>query len=264
MEWSMSKHRSRRSAGDKFGKTFGQAMAGLGAVAMMGLLSACAFGVKTDGSDLDEGESIGGEAREIPAFAEIDLIGPDSVQFTHGERYSIRAEGPEATLSKLRMVQKGERLVIGRSKEGWNWSDAAAATIIVSGPGLARAKIAGSGDFVIDQLDGAVDLVIAGSGTMRVAAVAANSLSAKIVGSGDLVLAGKAPSAKIRIAGSGDVDAKGLTVDDADLTIAGSGNITLTSDGRVKARSVGSGNIRIYGSAACDAKESGSGEIVCE
>lgn len=260
----MSKHRSRRSTGGKFGKNFGPAVAGLGAMAMMGLLSACDFNFRVDGSELDEGETIGSEARTIAAYGEIDLIGPDSVQFMRGDNYTIRAEGPEATLSTLRFVQKGERLVIGRSKDGWKWTDVSPATIIVTGPDLARAKIAGSGDFAIDRLDGEADLVIAGSGTMRVAAVAANSLSAKIVGSGDLVLAGKAQSAKIRIAGSGDVDAKALMVDEADLSIAGSGNITLTSDGRVKARSVGSGDIHIFGSAACDAKESGSGDIVCE
>jgi hypothetical protein len=118
----------------------------------------------------------------------------------------------------------------------------------------------GCGDWTVANVDGPLNLSIAGSGSIRTGT--SSSLSASIAGSGD-VAAGATNDLTASIAGSGDVVAASVR-GSVEANIAGSGNVAVRSGnvGAVEANIVGSGDISIAGRAASvEANVMGSGDI---
>ncbi|MEP3224999.1 MAG: head GIN domain-containing protein [Parasphingorhabdus sp.] len=218
----------------------------------------------TGKSSFSDGETIGTSDVNPGDFEGVSLAGPDNVVFTSGSEFSIRAEGDEEVVEQLRYKITNGQLKIGREKSG-NWSIGKnSATVYVSAPSLKSAKLAGSGDMSVDEMDGEEAKVsIAGSGNITVSALKTASLSTKIAGSGNANLSGDADNVSISIAGSGDVKGKSLNADSATIKIAGSGDVALSSEGAVDAKIVGSGDIRVHGNATCTVKAAGSGKVTC-
>ena len=211
---------------------------------------------------MTDGTPISTSAIDPGEFDGLTLAGPDNIVFTKGDDYSIRAEGDEDAIEHLRYKISNGQIKIGREGSSWSYNDKA--TIFVSAPTIASAKLAGSGDMTVDTIDGDdTKLSIAGSGDIKVANVDAKSLTSKIAGSGDMALSGQSESIDISIAGSGKISAKDLTVEKAEISIAGSGDVELSSDGEVEAKVMGSGDVRVHGDAECKSKAMGSGNITC-
>jgi len=217
----------------------------------------------TSGGSFADGETIGTTDSNPGEFEGVTLAGPDNVVFTTGDDYSIRAEGDEDEIEKLRYKISGSQIKIGRTN-GRSWSRSDKVTVFVSAPSLKLAKLAGSGDMEVDSITGEdTELSIAGSGNIKVASVEAKALKSKIAGSGSMSLSGEAEEIDISIAGSGDIEGKDLKVDEADISVAGSGDVELSSDGKVEAKVMGSGDVRIHGDAECKSRAMGSGNISC-
>ena len=195
-------------------------------------------------SSFSDGSPIGSSASNPGTFAGVTLAGPDNIIFTTGEEFSIRAEGDSEAIEQLRYKISGDEIKIGRDSDGKSWGDSGEATIYISAPSLKSAKLAGSGN-------------------IRVANIETPSLSSKIAGSGNLTLAGTTESVDISIAGSGDISGKDLKAASASISVAGSGDVELSSDGSVDAKVMGSGDVRIHGKAKCKSRAMGSGDITC-
>jgi hypothetical protein len=195
---------------------------------------------------------------------EIALLGPDTVQVVEGERLAIEVTGDQAAKDHLRFVLHDGKLSIGRE----NWALGVlggVATIEVTVPAPRRLVMAGSGTIRAAALRGeTAGVTIAGSGTVDVPSVDTGDLKVEIIGSGDFKAVGKTRSLKLVVAGSGDADMAGLKVEQAKVDIAGSGDATFASDGEVTANIVGSGDVRVKGRAKCKVTGMGSGSLVCE
>lgn len=198
------------------------------------------------------------------APTEVMLLGPDRVKIATGDKLAITVEGDPQVTEAMRFTLKDGTLGILR-KNGKFGGDDARATVNVTMPAPAKLMMAGSGR--IDAADLAADkarVTIAGSGTVETARVATTELKVDIAGSGSYRAAGAAKSLKLTIAGSGDARLSGLKVDDAKVDIAGSGDSAFASDGTVKGNIMGSGEVRVIGRATCEVKTMGSGRLVCE
>ena len=217
-----------------------------------------------DGGSMSDGEAVTTSEQDPGEFTKVSSVGPDNIVFTKGDDFSIRAEGDDETIERLRFKLSDGNLKIGRLKDrGWSGRNNAA-TIYVSAPSLEAIALAGSGDFKADKMSGDnAKISIAGAGDVAVDKLKTDSLKGAIAGSGNLKLAGKAKAVKISIAGSGDISGKKLKVETAKIAIAGSGNVTLSSDGTVDAKVMGSGDIRVHGDAKCTTKAMGSGTVKC-
>lgn len=66
-------------------------------------------------------------------------------------------------------------------------------------------SISGSGDAVIKEITGNLDLDITGSGDVKVNSGQVNNLTAKVTGSGNFRFRGRAVNAKLTLTGSGDI-----------------------------------------------------------
>lgn len=111
--------------------------------------------------------------------------------------------------------------------------------------GTLRLRVAGSGDAVVGDVRGALDISIAGSGSANVKSIS-GPLEVSIAGSGDVdVAGGRATTMRVKVAGSGDVDFRG-SADSLRAQIAGSGDVRASQvRGEVSKSIMGSGSVRI-------------------
>lgn len=204
---------------------------------------------------------------QVGAFTSLEVTGPFDVAVSTGKPVAVAAEGPEKLIEALKVEVVDGKLLIRPERKGWfggfNWNGGPA-KVVVSVPSLDAAQITGSGDVMVDRVNGERFAgAIAGSGNLNVGQASIKQLALAISGSGSVKVAGQAQQASYSIAGSGDVDAGGLTAVNADAEIAGSGNIRARVTGQAKASIAGSGDIDISGGAQCQQSKQGSGEIRC-
>jgi len=119
----------------------------------------------------------------------------------------------------------------------------------------------GCGDWMVANVEGALNLSQAGSGDTQIGTV--GSAKVEIAGSGDVSLVSAAKGLRIEIAGSGDVAAQRID-GPLKIEVAGSGNVDIQG-GVVSGLDVsvaGSGNVHFGGTAASgDLNIAGSGDI---
>jgi hypothetical protein len=223
------------------------------------------------GGDDDQGGGVqptgSGNARsfQVSDFTGVELAGPDDVDVRVGAGFSVRAEGDEDQLAKLKVERDGDTLKIGRIKRGgFSWSSGDGVKVYVTMPRITAAELAGSGNLSVDRAEGAAfEGELAGSGNLSIAQLAVREAKLEIAGSGGIKAGGTTGALKIEIAGSGDVDAAGLSASSADISIAGSGNIRAKVAGPAKVSIMGSGDVDLGPDAKCSTTKMGSGEVRC-
>lgn len=227
--------------------------------------SACSFDVNAEDKRLSsDGKAITTSASATGQFTKIEAVGPDNIVFVTGDAFTIKAEGDADAIKTLRYAMDNGTIIIGREKGEWWGKNGKGVTVTVTAPTLAKASLAGSGDFTADRMTGEeVDLEIAGAGSMKVASLTTKKLDADIAGSGDIVLSGKADRAEYSVAGAGTVDAIKLVSTDAEVSIAGSGDLKLFATGKVDVSIAGSGDVDVTGGAKCTTKQMGAGDVKC-
>lgn len=214
-------------------------------------------------------------------FDAVELVGPDDVRIVPGGGFDVTATGEARALDALDISVRDHRLRIAR-KSG-NYHDHGA-TITVTMPRLASAKLTGSGDLTAERFDqdrfegvltGSGDLrinalrvgqgtfVLTGSGDLDLDAVTATSLDLTVRGSGDLDAAGAARTAKIAMVGSGDIDARRLSVGDADISLAGSGDIHAFATRRASVAANGAGDVTVTGHPRCSVSGANARDVTC-
>src|SRR6478735_7771809 len=189
-----------------------------------------------------------GRSYDLTGFDGIAVVGPHHIVVSVGPAFSVRAEGPQQTLTDTEVEVEDGQLKIHpvdddeywdrrcgerdhrRGHDRWRcWNDYEAATFYVTLPQIESAALVGGGDMRIDRVEG-------------------NAFAASVAGSGDLdVAALRVDDARFSIAGSGDLRAREVTSNDASISIAGSGNAALTVRDDAHVSIVGSGDVEIAG-----------------
>ena len=226
------------------------------------LAGACHVGA--DAEDRDPGPQVT-RNYQVGAFDKIAVSGPYEVNVVTGGQPGVSAKGGEQLLEETEVVVEGGTLKIKpRKKRGisWNWRGGKA-VFTVNAAAIHAAAIAGSGGINVDRVAGDFDGDVAGSGDLKVGAIAGGKVKLAIAGSGDVEAAGKADSVELSIAGSGDMRTSGLTSRTADVSIAGSGNVEANASETADVSIMGSGDVRIQGGAKCTVSKAGSGNVVC-
>lgn len=201
----------------------------------------------------------------VDGFTAVALQGPDDVDVRVGSAFSVRAEGDESELAKLKIERDGDALKIGRvRKYGMTWSSGKGVRVTVTMPRIVAAELAGSGDLSVDRAE-SPDFKgeLAGSGNLSVAALATGDAKFSIAGSGNIKAAGRAERLTIDIAGAGDFDAAGLTASSAKVSIAGAGGVRAKVDGDATVDILGSGDVDLGPGAKCKTSKMGSGSVRC-
>ena len=226
-------------------------------------LAACSFGGESGGSAKASG--VEGDRRfDLAGFEKVALAGPDDVTVRVGPAFAVSARGDTGVLDALDIKVDGSTLSVGR-KRGVRIEkgDRNRVKVMVTMPRIAGATVAGSGDMDVDRATSAFAGDVVGSGTLKVAAIAAPDVRLTVTGSGDADLAGSAESLKVSVTGSGDANAEHLKVRTLDASVTGSGNIEATAETSATISLLGSGNVIVHGTATCKTRALGSGTVRC-
>lgn len=180
------------------------------------------------------------------------LDAPIDVVFVQGETATVRLEGPQAALDRIRI--DGARISVDEAQsdsvtlswgpnglDGWHVLDDV--TITVTAPSVSAFQVSGSAELDIQAYD-------------------QPSLNLAIDGSGEVRATGRTERLEVDISGSGEAELNGLDARDADLDISGSGEIDARPTGSVAAAISGSGDIRLRRQPGqLSSSVSGSGEV---
>lgn len=215
-------------------------------------------------TDKDPGPEVD-RTYQVGAFDKIEVAGPYDVKVTTGGQPGASAKGGSALLDETDVVVENGTLKIMPKKHkgiriGWRSGKAVFAVTTAS---INEAAIAGSGGIDVDKIAGDFAGDVAGSGDLKVGAIAGGKLKFSIAGSGGITAAGTADSVDLNIAGSGDIDTGNVAAKTADVSIAGSGNVRAKASETAKVSIMGSGDVDISGGAKCSISKAGSGNVTC-
>jgi hypothetical protein len=165
------------------------------------------------------------QARSLPPFTGVDLIGANNVVVRVGPRQSVVVHADRNLLGRVTTRVRAGRLAIGTT------------------PGELRARSRMFVAVSVPSLDG---LGLEGAGNISATGVDSPRLSVALPGSGNIEVSGTAERLDVAIGGEGTAALRGLIARDARATLAGVGTITLTATRALTARISGSGTI-LYG-----------------
>lgn len=201
----------------------------------------------------------------VADFVKVTQAGPDDVDVRVGSGFSVRAEGDEDALGKLRIARDGDMLRIERTRgSGINWNGGRKVKVYVTMPRITAMSLAGAGDVSIDRVEGAsFSGEIAGAGNLTIGAMQVDAATLSIVGAGDLSVRGTATALKASTTGAGDIDASGLTARRATIDTTGAGNVTAMVDGEAEVSIMGAGDVDLGPKAKCTVSKMGPGSVRC-
>ncbi len=200
----------------------------------------------------------------LEGFDEVSLRGPDDVEVTIGNEFSVRAEGDPLALEQLEIDVRGDTLRVGRKNSAIP-GGTGRATVYVAMPDIAGASIGGSGDMTIDAVEAeSFAASVRGSGNLAIASLRVSRVEFDIAGSGSIEAAGSASAVSTDIAGSGNIGIGDLRAETLDASIAGSGDVEAHATETAEASIMGSGNVTVRGGARCSSSALGSGELRCQ
>lgn len=204
----------------------------------------------------------------LTGFIGVEVAGPDDITVRQGDSFSISARGRKETLDRLEIRLDGTKLVIGRKREGFSFSnhDDDDLDIAITMPRLDALRLTGSGSIIADTVDGdAVEAVVTGSGDLKIAKLTGKSAEITVSGSGDIEIGGGTiGSGEISVTGSGDIDAEALVATTLAVSVTGSGNVDAQATGKADIRILGSGDVTLGGGATCSTRQTGSGTATCQ
>lgn len=200
-------------------------------------------------------------------FDIVDITDAFKVVYEQGAEHTVRIEASEQSFKEMTVYVKENELRIRKSvnKPTTSFKDV---KIYVTSPDLKKVDLAGSGMFAAKNeinTSNKMDIDIAGSGNVLLAALTCNDINMDIAGSGDIEIGNlNANNVDADIAGSGDVTLGAMNCKKFTIDIAGSGDVTcekIDAD-NVKASIAGSGDVNLKGSVRNLTKDiAGSGKV---
>ncbi|MFC7537152.1 head GIN domain-containing protein [Sphingomonas sp. GCM10030256] len=181
------------------------------------------------------------QRRPVGNFRTIEVRDAADVAVRVGPRQSLVVTTDDNLLPLIRsQIRNRDKLVV---ESVGSYRTARAPRITITVPRLAAFALRGSGDAVIEGVNG-------------------DSLALAIAGSGDIRARGRTGSLSVAINGSGDVDARQLVSRNAAVVISGSGDATVRASGALTGVTQGSGTVNYIGRPAMiSVRTAGAGSV---
>lgn len=169
------------------------------------------------------------QARSLPPFTGVDLVGDNNVAVRVGARRSVIVHADSNLLRRVTTRVRSGRLVIGTS------------------PGNLSSK---SPMFVAVSLPSLDALRLGGDGNISATGINSRNLTVELPGSGNIDATGTTKILQVRISGEGTAALRQLIARDAKAALSGDGSIMLTATHNLTATVSGSGTVNYGGSPA--------------
>jgi hypothetical protein len=201
------------------------------------------------------------ETRTVSGYDKVDVSGGGSLNIIQDGTESLTVETDDNMMQYITSQVRGGTLYLGLHTVGQSVSPSAL-NFTLHVKDLSGINTSGSWDVTSAALKGVnLEIVLSGSGKVRVDSVTLTTLSVTSSGSANVTVAGKTDSQTISISGSGKYAAGDLSSQSARITISGSGNVTVWATSSLTAHVSGSGDVSYYGSPQVSFDQSGSGSI---
>ena len=204
--------------------------------------------------------------RSVSAFTEISLKIGANIYLKQGNTQLVEVRGDEATLNRLMTTVNDRKLVIKYPSDTWfsNWNPGKV-DIFITIPQIDELVISGSGSIIADEKINSriLNILLSGSGDMKLADLEAEKVTIALSGSGNVQVSGAGTAAELKavISGSGNVKAIDFPANDVDVKIGGSGNCRVNAGKNLVAKIGGSGNVIYRGTPLVDSTILGSGSV---
>lgn len=184
------------------------------------------------------------QVRNLAPFKTIDARGPVSLVVEVGKAHSVRVEGDQKFIDRVRTeVVGGElRLNFEETKRG-NVNIKDGERVIVTMPELASFRGEGAGLMILNNIRG-------------------DQFDVNYRGAGSLQMNGRVGHLRLNAEGVGEVEAKDLVAQNADVTFRGIGDVSVHAKNKLNATVQGLGNLTYYGKPQSVSKSvSGIGNV---
>jgi len=199
------------------------------------------------------------QMRTIGAASVVDLATAGELLLTGGGSPSLRITAGKNVISHLTSDVRGDRLTLGSDGSVHDFGTVRYDLVL---PAARVVELSGSGTVQAKSPSALHQLLLPGSGEIRVDGLQAEHLTVNLSGSGLVTVAGSATRQLVSIDGSGRYSADGLASQDAQVTIGGSGSAAVTASRTLTATISGSGTITYRGNAVVRSTVTGSGSVV--
>lgn len=168
------------------------------------------------------------ESRELSNFNAFDLQGSMDVEVTRGDTFKCTLRGDDNILPLIVTQVNGQRLCVS-SKQ--SYSTRQRLVVLLEAPALS-------------------EVLLSGSGNIRLVDVTRDTFALKLNGSGNIVGRGTAKQMTVEVNGAGNLKLGDLAADNVEVTINGSGNADVSAKQCLRAKVNGSGDITYSGNPA--------------
>jgi hypothetical protein len=206
------------------------------------------------------------ETRNVGTFTKIAFRVPGKLYLRQGSPQKVVIEGKKDVLQEIETDVDGNRLVIEKEGDDWNWGSDDQVNVYITVKDIEGLSVGGSGDLIGETkiIANNIDLNVSGSGNMKVEVEASGDMESDVSGSGNIELEGKCKNFNSDVSGSGKVIMSLTASGDAEFGVSGSGKIEASgSASRVKTSISGSGKV-LAGNLetnSCEVRITGSGDV---
>ena len=169
------------------------------------------------------------QVRNVTPFKTIDARGPVSLVVEVGKTHSVRVEGDQKFIERVRTEVVGSELRLSyddKNKGNVNIRDGE--RVVVTMPELASFRGEGAGLMILNNIRG-------------------DQFDVNYRGAGSLQMNGRVGHLRLNAEGVGEVEAKDLVAQDADVTFRGIGEVSVHAKNKLNATVQGLGNLTYYG-----------------
>jgi hypothetical protein len=234
------------------------AVAGLIAVGLVGVLSACEV-LMIQGSG-----NITTETRAVTDFDEVNFTNIGELTIVQGNSESLTVTTDDNILPYVKTTVNGGTLTI-------SFDRGTVAPLVHPTQGihyqlavknLKGITLSGAGTVTAAKLE-TEDLTLAetGAGQIKIDEFTGHNLNANLSGAGRIEVAGKVASQSVVMSGFGSYDAENLQCQVAKVVVSGAGTTTLWVTESLDATISGVGNVRYYGSPQIHSQATGVGHL---
>jgi hypothetical protein len=196
--------------------------------------------------------------RAVSAVSAVEFRTNGDLTLSTGDTPSLRITAGRNVIDHLTSDVRDDRLTLATDGTPLDLGRVRYELVL---PAARHLEVAGSGDARATSPSALADVVLNGSGDLRIEGLTTEDLDVELSGSGGVTVDGRTTRQQVRLDGSGQYEAQELASTDAQVTISGSGTADVQVGGRLEAVVQGSGSVTYGGGAAVDSRITGSGSV---
>jgi hypothetical protein len=201
------------------------------------------------------------EDRPISNATEVVISGSSDVELIRGDMPGVRVTADDNILPLLETISQNGKLTF-QTKSGFNIHPVTPIKYVVTLPGLEKLTLSGTGNVRAAGLAGdSITVKLSGAGKATLDNIACKTFNLTLSGVGSARLMGQVEKLVVKVSGAGNIDARDLKAKSAETQISGAGGAKVWATQDLKVKVSGAGHIQYKGNPQLEQKISGAGSV---